>query len=362
MKKGYFDRSISDAIKGVALILMFIHHFFTFPEWYEDGISFPLLRPFITGLCGPTQICVSVFAFLTGYFFFLGCDKGYRHSLRKIRDILVSYWMVYLPFLALALALGCYSLGRTEMLQEAFGLGSEVMIFCWYVYFYCIVMLLLPLVARLSTEVLWANVLMLGLLPLIGFVALRELVPDTILDTLATSLLEWYPCVLTGFLFAKFDLFETLLEPAGRNFSSRWGKAILWLSLACCVCLTKALLPRLRVVQASVHGYWLDIPVNMDVIYAPIFLYGLKNLLEQIKWDKLISLLGKIGQESLLMWFLHCLFFNCCSEFTQPLLYWPKLAILVLPWGLAICYAVARLLHWPLDWILGRKKKWNKAV
>ena len=357
MKKGYFDRTISDAIKGVALILMFIHHFFTFPNWYIEGISFPLLRPFVSGLCGPTKICVSVFAFLTGYFFFLGRDKGYRHSLRKIRDTLVSYWMVYLPFLALALALGCYSLGKAEMLQEAFGLGSEVMTFCWYVYFYCVVMLLLPLVDRLSTGTLWADALLLGLLPLAGFTALRDLLPESILTKVATVLQEWYPCVLGGYLFAKFDLFETILEPLGRKCATRWGKVLLWLCLAGGVCLARALWPRLRLVQANVHGSWLDVPVNMDIFYAPIFLYGLKNLLELVKWPRLLSLLGRIGRESLLMWFLHCLFFNCCKAYTQPLLYWPRLAILVLPWGLALCYAGARLLHLPLDWLLGRKKQ-----
>lgn len=356
MKKGYFDRSTSDAIKGVALILMFIHHFFTFPDWYVEGISFPLLRPFITGLCSPTRICVCVFAFLTGHFFFLGADKSYRHSLRKIRDTLVSYWMVYLPFLALALALGCYSLGTSEMVQEAFGLGSEVMTFCWYVYFYCAVMLLLPLTDRLSTGSFWADVLLLGLLPLVGFTALRELLPEGVICKVATVLQEWYPCALAGFLFAKYDLFEKLLEPIGRNFTSRWGKVLLWLSLAGGVCLLRALFPRFRLLQANVHGTWLDVPVNMDVFYAPIFLYGLKNLLEMGNWPGILSVLGKIGRESLLMWFLHCLFFNCCQAFTQPLLYWPKLAVLVLAWGLAICYAGARLLHWPLDRILGRKK------
>lgn len=357
MKKGYFPRPISDGIKGVALILMFIHHFFTFPDWYVEGISFPLLRPFITGLCGPTRICVSVFAFLTGYFFFLGKDKSCRHSLRKIRDTLVSYWMVYLPFLALALALGCYSLGRTEMLQETFGLGSEVMTFCWYVYFYCAVMLLLPLADRLSTESLWADALLLGLLPLVGFTALRELLPESILTKVATVLQEWYPCVLAGYLFAKFDLFETILEPIGRKCATRWGKALLWLCLAGGVCLFRAVFPRLRLVQTNVHGSWLDVPVNMDIFYAPIFLYGLKNLLEMGKWPRLLSLLGKIGRESLLMWFLHCLFFNCCKAYTQPLLYWPRLAVLVLPWGLALCYAGARILHLPLDRLLGRKKQ-----
>ena len=227
MKKGYFDRTISDAIKGVALIFMFVHHFFAFPEWYVSGVGFSYLAPVTALLRWPLKICVSVFAFLTGYFFFLGRDKSYRHSLRKIRDTLVSYWMVYLPFLALALARGCYSLGKAEMLQEAFGLGSEVMTFCWYVYFYCAVMLLLPLVDRLSTGTLWADALLLGLLPLAGFTALRDLLPDSILTKVATVLQEWYPCVLVGYLFAKFDLFETILEPMGRKCATRWGKVLL---------------------------------------------------------------------------------------------------------------------------------------
>ena len=34
------DRHITTAMKGVALLLMFVHHFFTFPEWYIDGIGY----------------------------------------------------------------------------------------------------------------------------------------------------------------------------------------------------------------------------------------------------------------------------------------------------------------------------------
>lgn len=68
MKTSYLDRPISDAIKGIALIFMFIHHFFTFPEWYVSGISYPELSLFARLFCWPLKICVSVFAFLTGYF------------------------------------------------------------------------------------------------------------------------------------------------------------------------------------------------------------------------------------------------------------------------------------------------------
>lgn len=57
----------SDIIKGIAIVLMFIHHFFCFPAWYIEGISYPQLAEFAEFFRFPTRICVSLFAFLTGY-------------------------------------------------------------------------------------------------------------------------------------------------------------------------------------------------------------------------------------------------------------------------------------------------------
>ena len=68
MKHNYFPRDISGAIKGIALILMFIHHFFTFPEWIICGIDYPWIRTFAIQFGAPTKLCVALFAFLTGYF------------------------------------------------------------------------------------------------------------------------------------------------------------------------------------------------------------------------------------------------------------------------------------------------------
>ena len=55
-------------IKGIALIMMFFHHFFTFTEFYIDVISYPMLEQVFVFLQQPFKICVSVFAFLTGFF------------------------------------------------------------------------------------------------------------------------------------------------------------------------------------------------------------------------------------------------------------------------------------------------------
>lgn len=356
MKKSYFSRPVSDGIKGVLLILMFAHHFFGFPDTYISGVSLPWLAPFSAALRWPLKICVSSFAFLTGYFFCLSADKGYRRVIRKLRDFLISYWIVYLPFLALALLLNCRPVDICGILCEAFGLDNQIMVFCWYVYFFCAAMLLLPLADRFSTGTLWADVLILGLFPLVVFTFVRETVSLSLVAEVSASLLEWYPCVVTGFLFAKYHLFEEVMDSAENTGVSR-KKTVQWFLLASGVCLARALWPRISLFYANIRNTRLDILLNMDVFYAPLFLYAAKNLLEQVKWGWVLSLLGKIGRESMLMWFLHCLFFNCCAEYTQPLLFWPRLAILVLPWGLALCYAGAKLIHLPLDFLLGKKRR-----
>ncbi len=74
----------SDIIKGIAIILMYVHHFFCFPTWYVDGISYPQLTGFAEFFRFPTKICVPVFAFLTGYVY----NKNNEGGVRKLYIVL----------------------------------------------------------------------------------------------------------------------------------------------------------------------------------------------------------------------------------------------------------------------------------
>lgn len=357
MKQGYFDRPISDALKGVALIFMFVHHLFGFPDWYVAGIAYPALAPFSSLFRWPLKICVSCFAFLTGYFFFLGRDKSYRYALRKIRELLVSYWFVYIPCLLLAIGLGCCSFRPGDVLLEAFALKTPVMQFSWYVFFYCAGMLLLPLAAKFSTDRFWTDVLLLGLLPLTVFTALRQSLTDPVAAGAADAMVEWFPCTACGFLFAKYALFQRFLEPMGKKLPSGWIRVLFWLCLAGAACVSRALCPRFSPFSASIHGQWVDVSVNMDVFYAPLFLYSMAKLLSCLKKGIIVGILGKIGRQSLMMWFLHGQFFNVCREYTQPVLYALRNPVLVLVFGLAVCYGGAVLLQIPLSRLLkGRKQ------
>ena len=82
---------MTNILKGIAVIFMFVHHMFTFPRWYIDSISYPELKDFASFFCSPFKLCVGMFA-----------------------------------------------------------LKRPIMCFCWYVYFYIVAMLILPLLIGLT--------------------------------------------------------------------------------------------------------------------------------------------------------------------------------------------------------------------
>ena len=83
-----------------------------------------------------------------------------------------------------------------------------------------------------------------------------------------------------------------------------------------------------------------------------------------IKNIKLLLPLSIIGKYSLLMWFLHSVFFNVSKAYTQTILYYPHNPILVVLWGLIICLAVAFVISFPINWLNKAKnsvfKLWEK--
>ena len=62
----FFDRETAGLLKGAALILMFFHHFFTFPAWIVADAGYPLISAAAPFLSRSTRICAPAFAFLTG--------------------------------------------------------------------------------------------------------------------------------------------------------------------------------------------------------------------------------------------------------------------------------------------------------
>ena len=364
MNDHFLKRDISDAIKGVALIMMFVHHFYTWPEWYVSGISYPELQSFARYLNYPLKACVPMFAFLTGYFYHFAGQKTLRYSLRKITDLLISHSAVCLALMIPALALGVFHPTPAAVATELIGMGTEVMRFSWYVSFYCLSMLLLPVLVKLSAGNPGGDLLIMLVLPAVAantvIAAIQEHLPGnlTMLTGILSSVWEWFPVVISGYLSAKYRLFETYLDEVSARFSSGWGKVCFWLCLCAVGFAGRLALPRFALGSIQPSGRWVELELLMDVLYAPLFVYGLARLLQQMKYPRFLGVLGNLGRQSLYMWFFHAVFFNCLREYTQPLIYAPKNPVLVILLSLAVCYVLAVASEKMIDPLL----KWKRKV
>ena len=96
---------------------------------------------------------------------------------------------------------------------------------------------------------------------------------------------------------------------------------------------------------------------SFDFIYAPIMIYGLITTFDLIRFKKVLFPLSIIGKYSLLMWFIHSVFFNVSKEYTQPVLYYPHNPVLVLLWGLLLSLAVSFIVSYPINLINKIKNK-----
>lgn len=338
-KRNYIERNATNILKGVALIFMFIHHFFTFPEFYVDGISYPYLEGFARLFSEPFKICVSIFAFLTGYFYVFAKKKNLKYSLKKATDVWITYLAFFLLLLIPAVALGCWDGSVKNFLLEAVGLAKPNMIFCWYVDFYILAILFLPLY-HLAAKKHLLTALLIGIAAPICVIAVitdRLHIPYENIEKLVFDFLTWFPCIASGYIFARFGLFEKWFDFLfKRNIKLKGLRIAIYLILMGIAFMGRYYLHEIRF---NISIFTVTIP--FDFLLAPVFIYGLLNLYYEFPWKKALLPVSVIGKYSLGMWFVHCVFFNICKDYTQPILYFPKNPLLVLLWGLLICLVLS---------------------
>ena len=317
-------------IKGIAIILMLIHHLFTYPDWYIDGISYKYSGVFSEYFCWNTKICVGIFAFLTGYAYAYNPNPNYKYSIKKIRLFLVNYWIVYIPLLILCIAMGYYHFNLREFILGLFGLSSSVMIFCWYVYFYILLLLMFPLLKKGMDQGIIQALLYGFAAPIAVFFCGCKFIHPAFANGLMTEIclnvMTWIPCTTIGYIVTKYDLlyilekffkthnlnriyihFTIIIVVFGLNW---WCSKFFW------------------------NIYYI---VNPAAILTPILLFSVVALLRRTSFMLIRNCLVFWGKQSMNIWFLHCIFFNCAKNFFQPIAYWPQNPLLVLLWVLGMC-------------------------
>ena len=226
--KPYFDRETTLIIKGVCVVMMFVHHFFTFPNWYVEGIGYPDLLGFADLFQLPLAACVPVFAFITGYFYAFGRDRSLRYSLGKIAGTLKSCWLIQVLLYGLA-AWGGAQLSASGFLWELIGLENSVVVFNWYIAFYIMAMLMLPGLTHLPQRSVFASSLALIGLPVLAATAVVALAPPQSHAVVAAQYMLNGVCGLgAGYITARYRLFDGLQRALGcrRGVRLCWAAAL----------------------------------------------------------------------------------------------------------------------------------------
>ncbi|WP_162528535.1 acyltransferase [Novosphingobium sp. BW1] len=210
------SRADANAIKGIAILLMFTHHLFALPTLIRPPSSFePLLAAlpleYHVGRLG--KICVAVFIFLSGYGFMQGAaapDIWQRH-LRKAGRFLGTYAFYFALAGLLVLTLPSLTPGDERLasiaghlsLQGLFTLGKPLVYEWWFAQTYLALILLFPILARLTKRLPW--LIGLALLAFLSgaFLDGRQLNPALFSFT---NLLIWQLPFAYGMAFARMEM------------------------------------------------------------------------------------------------------------------------------------------------------------
>lgn len=336
MNSFFVQKEDSLVIKGIAIIGMMMLHFWGNPSWILPemmyrGFFLPNWIFEILGRFG--NVCVSLFAFLTGYSIFILADKwkSRRYRLTKIFRFLSYFWIFCIIFWIVGLCIGEEKPDILTGILSLVGIGNEVGVpmcvpFAWYVSFYISIILLAPIIiwsfskGKISA-ILMSLVLWLGS-KIAFFVFDSEVISNFYLwDFFRRESVIIIPCI--GFAFSKYHVFEKVQDfLVGR-------KCFFVLSVyIAIIILIKVALPN-----------WMEGCLGCLYTLGIVYLIKIVNV---SKWRGIGKILSLLGKYSMGIWFISGIFFLPSGRL-QSVAYLGggKSPVLVLVWVLGISFLVS---------------------
>lgn len=334
-----YTKDHAKLLSGVGILLMIFHHFFGVPHFFKEGIfylsifdgtAYPQSINFESLFAGFCKICVSIYAFNTGYAMW-GNQKSFTYSKIPLRllKFLLAYWMISVLFLIYGAAIGDVLPTPTMFLYNMFGFKGHYFDYVsnrhsWYVYFYSMILLLSPMIIllfkqtkRLIVDIIISLVIILLLIKLYPAIPPG---PNTyIIRTLVRGLMWYLSSVLVGVLVCKYDIFNVIHQKLGRQ---PWFVYVLAL-LAIVAFRMLVLLPMPYV-------------LNVDALLVIVLIYSVVCLLETVKSQRAEKILLFFGTYSLNIWFIHAIFHTGQVDFLQRVLYLPQYPIFIYFWGILL--------------------------
>ena len=305
-------REQSWELQGIAILLMFFHHFFL--EMPSDPTPWFLNPGLAVRLAWFGKICVALFAFVSGYGmyyvlqreekvgFFRGLCRDYRTVLRQLLAVYRKYWLIFLLIPGLELLTGAIPFEPKEFFLNFFAISTTYQTTWWYMGQYAVMLLLLPLLDMLFTCPAEAGerkrkYLFFGLLALAGAVlaicglAVYRPLRELLLWLLEGLRLSYFLPFCVGYLLARYMIYQWIARTIQ-------GKASVITAVA-----AFAAAVALRVILADSPSY-----ARADFVIVPVLAYALLTLLQLV--PPLEKLLAWLGRQSTYMWLIHGFLFE----------------------------------------------------
>lgn len=327
----YLDKTSSKIVKGTAILIMLIHHIFGFEKWLINDNTFSglsILGNNLLSFIGKNgRICVAMFAFITGYAYYISFNKNEinnkKYILKKIIDFLINYWIIlFFIYIPINFIFKCkYELTILSFIKNMFGIGELMVYFGWYVWFYIVVMLTLPIVITVSRKIKYSEVVLIIINVFCYFVTLLLSKKTGNNFQMLKELFIYYPCVLLGYIISKYGIFTRI--------SNKWS--ILNNTLVCLV----------GCILIFIFRYVLGYKRILDILLIGPWIYFLIGVLKKCNIISMVLLW--LSKHSTNFWFLHGIFFfgNRCL---QSVLYKPKFDLLILLWSILILSPISYII------------------
>ena len=299
-----FGRDKTKILKGIALLMMLVHHTSTPSYWADEGSTW---FSFFSLQESATKLCVWIFAFLVGYGFFCSGNKTIRYSVKRILMLIVPFWtMMVFMFIPLSSVYGGFfnklktnSLddifrGGMEIVYNLFGISESLNWYSWFVFFYILTILAMPFLHRFYMRFPKFG----WLVSILGFYGLTVLIhtflPWSVYPILQNvfTFTSLVPVVIVGYMCAYWN--SQGLIPKWFEGKHKWHLSLMTILLV-------------LVIQA------LRIPTMgfcIQAFYTPFLIFAIIGIFNSYSLNVVRHFLLKVGDLSMYMWFFHAVFFT----------------------------------------------------
>lgn len=324
-KRDVLDKTISNNVKTIAILLMFCLHFFH-TSWIDEknmiSSVFSIGSVSIEGVIADSGVlCVALFAIISGYglFYSLKKNMSWKSCLKRILILYLDFWVVLLcVFIPIFFSLQ-KDLTAKGWILNMLGVRNSLNMFDWYVPFYAVAIVVLLIYVkyieshRILSKVWWCGVVIgWG-----GTIFLKE--------TLSLKYVAYIIVMLVGYLCAKYEIFNEAYYFINRYVKRKVVERILGIFLMLFVILWRYFI--------STITRW-SITNQFDWLLAILFVIGVICTFNSLpeKVEKYCEFGGELSTN---MWYLHAIFFGVYINL-QWIAYWPKISILIILWVYAL--------------------------